>query len=87
MMEEYDKGEAEEYGDASIASFDSPVPLWLKCTYLFLPIWGVICLYLYWNGSQGWLDRGYWQQLQRAAQTTFPFKNAEKSDEYTFTRP
>lgn len=67
--------EIEEYGEQGIASRDAPVPGWLKWCYLILPIWGFICLYLYWNGSYGWLDRGYWQQLQRAANTTFPTQN------------
>lgn len=71
MTEEHH--ELELYGDDRIASLNAPIPLWLKLTYLLLPFWGLICFYLYWNGSAGWLDRGYWQQLQEAAQTTFPF--------------
>ena len=50
---------------------ENPIPWWLKLTYISLPIWGVIVWYFYWNGSSGWLDRGYWQQLQEAAKTTF----------------
>lgn len=66
----------EIYGDESIASYDAPVPFWLKCTYIFFPILGVVCFFLYWNGSEGFLDRGFWQQLQRAAQTTYPFHSS-----------
>lgn len=69
--------ELEEYGEPGIASADAKVPVWLKFTYLILPIWGVISFAMYWNGSWGWLDRGYWQQLQRAANTTFPHINED----------
>ncbi len=62
----------EDYGDEGIASADAKVPGWLKWSYIILPIWGFIWLFLYWNGSVGWLDRGYWQQLERAANTTRP---------------
>lgn len=65
--------EIETYGDEGITSKDAPVPTWLKLTYIILPIWGVLALWLYWNGSAGWLDRGYWQQLQKAANTTDQF--------------
>lgn len=69
--------EAEEYGDPGISSLDAKVPLFLKLTYIILPIWGIIAFMLYWNGSWGWLDRGYWGQLQKAANTTYPFENLE----------
>jgi hypothetical protein len=58
--------------DSQIASFDAKVPKWLILTYIILPIWGVLSFCYFWNGSRGWLDRGYWNQLQRAALTTFP---------------
>lgn len=67
--------EVEYYGDPGIASKDATVPKWLKWVYVTLPFVGILTFYLYWNGSQGWLDRGYWQQLQTAANTTFPFVN------------
>lgn len=69
--------EKNELYEAPIPSYDAKVPLWLKLTYLILPIWGIFCFYLYWNGSAGWLDRGYWQQLQRAAGTTYPYQEHE----------
>lgn len=68
-------GEIELYGDPGIASFDAKVPKFLKFTYLFWPIWGIITLYFFWNGSIGWFDRGYWHELQIAANTTFPIEN------------
>ena len=64
--------ELEDYGDTGIQSKNTPVPRWLLATYLILPIWGIISFCLYWNGSEGWLDRGYWRELQQAANTTFP---------------
>lgn len=67
--------EVEYYGDPGIASKDAPVPKWLKWVYATLPFWGIVILFLYWNGSQGWLDRGYWFQLQTAANTTYPVVN------------
>lgn len=67
--------ETELYGDQGIATNDAKIPRWLIWTYALLPIWGLFSLYYYWNGSHGWLDRGYWQQLQRAANTTYPQVN------------
>lgn len=69
------EGEIELYGDPEIASFDAKVPNFLKLTYLFWPIWGVVTFYYFWNGSTGWSDRGYWRELQIAANTTFPIEN------------
>jgi hypothetical protein len=63
--------EVEEYGDSGIESYDKKIPGWLKFVYFSLPFWGILWLYLYWDGSHGWLDRGYWGDLQRAANTTF----------------
>lgn len=64
----------EEYPDG-IFSKDAKVAGWLKATYIILPIWGVISFFIFWNGSLGWWDRGYWDQLQRAANTTIPHIN------------
>lgn len=75
MENEPQHEEIELYGDQSIASGDAPVPRWLKFNYLFWILWGVVWFFLFWNGSWGWLDRGYWQQLQRAAGTVYPFQN------------
>lgn len=70
-----DHHEVELYGDPKIASFDAKFPKFLILTYIVLPIWGIISLCYYWNGSRGWLDRGYWKELQIAANTTFPIQN------------
>lgn len=63
------------YGDDQLASADAPIETWLKVIYVLLPIWGIVTLFIFWNGSVGWFDRGYWQQLQRAANTTMPYDN------------
>lgn len=73
IVAELEENHIEDYGDPYIASYEGKVPTWLKWVYVIAPIWGIIWFYLYWNGVQGWLDRGYWQQLQRAANTTYPF--------------
>lgn len=69
--------EIETYGDARIASYDNPIPGWLIATYIIMPIIGIVGFALYWNGSHGFLDRGYWRQLQEAANTTMPYINAD----------
>lgn len=56
-------------------SKEASVPKFLRWTYWILPIWGIFAMYYYFNGSSGWLDRGYWHQLQIAANTTFPIEN------------
>ena len=71
--------ELETYGDTGIYSADAKVPTWLKWNYVVWPIWGVIWFYLYCNGSHGWLDRGYWHELQVAANTTFPIHNVNQA--------
>jgi hypothetical protein len=73
--------EIELYGDPGIASYDAKVPKFLKFTYLILPIWGLLTLYYFWNGSRGWFDRGSWHQLQIAANTTFPIQNQNMPNE------
>jgi len=76
MNEMHDKQkESEEnelffYGDPKIASRDAKVEGWLKFSYLFWPLWGIVWWILYWNGSWGWLDPNYWGSLQKAANTT-----------------
>lgn len=65
--------DTEYYGDPGIMSRDAEVPKSLIFSYFFWIVWGFITLYLFWNGSWGWLDRGYWQELQRAANTVYPF--------------
>lgn len=65
----------ELYGDPKIASAHGKVPIFLLINYIIWPIWGIIWFFLYWNGSWGWVDRGHWEQLQRAANTTFPSEN------------
>lgn len=78
MTNNHDHDELEFYGDPGITSANKPVPSWLKWVYILLPLWGLLWFSLYWDGSYGWLDRGYWHPLQQAANTTFtPFKSKE----------
>lgn len=77
LFHEQETGEIEAYGDPGIASKDTTVPGWLWLTYISLPIWGIICFLLFWNGSWGWFDRGYWGELQKAANTTFQENKTE----------
>jgi hypothetical protein len=72
--------ELETYGDPRIASKDASIPLWLWLTYISLPIWGIVWFFLFWNGSWGWFDRGYWGELQKAAKTTFQEEKALRND-------
>lgn len=71
--------ELAEYGDSGIKEGNVAIPKWLKLCYVTLPIWGIIWWFLYWNGVQGWLDRGYWNELEKVANTTFPLKNYNES--------
>ncbi len=67
------------YGDdPRIRAGHAPVPIWLKSVYFTLPIWGMITLAMFWNGTWGWLDPSYWSQLQKAANTTYPYINADQ---------
>jgi hypothetical protein len=67
--------ELDLYGDGSIKSGHAPFPRWLKWVYVIMPLWGLVWFYFFWNGSYGWLDKGYWSELQQSANTTYPFKN------------
>lgn len=81
--ERADLGEVELYGDPGIATFDAKVPSFLLMTYIIMPIWGLVTFYYFWNGSLGWFDRGYWRQLQIAANTTFPENRTSSPTEPT----
>lgn len=74
--------ELDIYGNTGISEGDAKIPRWLLLTYTILPIWGIVSFAIYWNGSHGWLDRGYWQQLQRAANTTFPSENFDDPEQF-----
>lgn len=66
-----DIGELYEDDGTIPSTQHGPVPKWLIWSYILLPIGGIIALIIFWNGSVGWLDRGYWHELQEAAGTTF----------------
>ena len=73
MFEEFKKEERHHtvhFGDEGIDEYDDvKIPTFLKIVYILLPIWGIFWMYMYWNGSEGWLDRGYWKELEGAAGT------------------
>lgn len=71
----HEENELEDYGDEGIKTFNAKIPKFLILTYFILPIWGIVTFCIFWNGSVGWFDRGAWQQLQIAANTTFPEVN------------
>lgn len=76
IEESHDGDELEFYGDTGIASSDAKVPKFLIINYIIWPLWGVATLFYFWNGSLvGWMDPGYWHELQIAANTTFPIEN------------
>lgn len=79
-MTQKDEDHIDYYGDENISSYHGIVPKWLVIQYIFWIAFGLVWLWLYWNGSWGYLDRGYWQQLQRAANTTFPIINHNEID-------
>ena len=56
---------------------ENRIPLFLHITYIVVIIGGLCAFFAYWNGSHGFLDRGYWQPLQKAAYTTYPFEKKE----------
>ena len=58
-------------------SEEKKIPKFLYVAYIVVFAWGIWAFIMYWNGSHGWLDRGYWQKLQQAADTTFPFEQKE----------
>lgn len=61
----------EQHADNEVAEFeDTPVPGFLKVTYVIVSLLGLIALLYFWNGSRGYFDRGYWYELQVAAGTT-----------------
>lgn len=69
--------EIEFYGDEYIASYERKIPRWLFWSYFLWIAVGTLAFCLFWNGSYGWFDRGYWNELQRAANTTFPIINQD----------
>lgn len=70
-LNKHDEDHLESYADGSILSADAKIPKWIIIVIIVIHIWGILWFYLFWNGSHGWLDRGYWGQLQKAANTTY----------------
>jgi len=53
------------------------VPKFLYVVYAVVLVIGILGFFFFWNGSKGWLDRGFWQGLQKAADTTAPYQQQE----------
>lgn len=71
MQNENNKMIVGDYAHHEIQEYQNTrVPTFLKWVYLFLPLWGLWSMYYYWEGSRGWMDRGYWHELEIAANTT-----------------
>lgn len=78
----------EVYADNEVTEFaNGRVPTFLKFVYLILPIWGIFWWVQYWDGSQGFLDRGYWKELQVQAHTTRATKEHQIQPKKTPTPP
>lgn len=74
------ENEVEMYsGDPQLLQANHKIPTWLWWTYVILPIWGIIAWALFFNGPWGWFDPGHWKQLQWAANTKFPYFNADSA--------
>jgi len=73
--------EIEYYADGSLSSTDYAIPLWIKLCFVALPVWGVVWFFLHWNGMNGWFDRGSWFELEKAANTTYPYRNVNELKE------
>lgn len=71
------------YGDSGIASRHEHIPQWLLLSYILIPLWGLLCFALFWNGSRenAWFSHSNWPQLQKAANTTFPPPISSDNDE------
>ena len=70
MSKKLHRMHTKEYSGNEILEFsDTPVPKFLKIFYFIIPILGFLPLIFFWNGSNGWFDRGYWSELQEAAKT------------------
>ncbi len=71
MTDKPQKLTAGDFAHHEVQEYKEPgVPRWLLILYIILPIWGFYTLYTYWDGSQGCLDRWYWEELQVASNTT-----------------
>ena len=49
------------------------IPVFLYIVYIVVLVGGIWAFCAFWTGSKGWLDRGFWHELQKAASTTAPY--------------
>ena len=82
-MKEEEGAVLDEYADHEIMEYaNTKIPSFLKWVYLICPIWGIFWMYTFWDGSAGWLDRGYWYELEESANTIPKFNfTIEDSEE------
>lgn len=59
-------------------SKERKIPSFLYIVYIVLLIGGLFAFFFFWNGSRGWLDRGFWHELQKGASTTAPYSPQHK---------
>ncbi len=73
--------EGEIYGDDEVIEYtNTKIPKWLWIFYIGMPLWAILWFWLYWDGSEGLLDRGHWRALEEAAHTTYPFEESQGPD-------
>lgn len=72
----------EVFGDNEVREYaHTKVPKFLLGVYVILPIWGITWWLLFWDGSTGWFDRGYWNELESAAKTKLVVEEVSKPSE------
>jgi hypothetical protein len=84
MERDEEQKEIEYFAGGLISSKNEKVPKWLFYLYILSIAWGIVWFFLYWNGSTGWIDRGGWHRLQKAANTVYPiapFSPSKDSEE------
>lgn len=61
-------------------SHENPIPTWLKITYGFVVLWGILLLYFFWDGTIPSFDPGGWRNLQQAANTVWPYDQSQENN-------
>lgn len=85
MANQQDDLVIDTYGDNEVTEYsNTKVPTFLKFVYVILPIWGIWWWYAYWDGSDGWLDRGYWKELQTQSRTKRSRKDSDLKPKTVF---
>ncbi|MBB64398.1 MAG: hypothetical protein CMO81_04985 [Waddliaceae bacterium] len=80
ILDDYAGGEIKEFANTKLPSF-------LKISYFFIALWGFVWLYMFWDGSFGWVDRGYWKELEQVANTTKSYREEFSNKKQTPEAP